>query len=134
MTMHRYGADQADLTINGIPMSEYGDTDPPVTIEDLDNRATLKRGIGKTSVRLDSQTRPKRLSVSLMPGSDQVRQLLALEKSGVDFFFTFRQRGTSEYVAAFDGVMTQRGGMGRAGRTSASDETFTFEFSDSEET
>ncbi|MEY8709493.1 hypothetical protein [Mangrovibacter phragmitis] len=132
--MHKYGASHADLTINGLPIDEFGDTDPPITIEDIDPRSTLKRGIGKTSVRLDSPTRPKRLSVSLMPGCDQVRQLIALEKSGVDFFFTFRQRGTDEYVAAFDGVMTQRGGMGRGGKQSASDETFTFEFADSEET
>lgn len=134
MTMKNYGASHADLIINGLPIDEFGDTDPPITIEDIDPRATLKRGIGKTSVRLDGPTRPKRLSVSLIPGCDQVRQLLALEKSGVDFFFTFRQRGTDETVEAFDGVMTQRGGMGRGGKQSASDETFTFEFADSEET
>jgi hypothetical protein len=134
MAMKNYGASHADLIINGLPIDEFGDTDPPITIEDIDPRATLKRGIGKTSVRLDGPTRPKRLSVSLIPGCDQVRQLLALEKSGVDFFFTFRQRGTDETVEAFDGVMTQRGGMGRGGKQSASDETFVFEFADSEET
>lgn len=134
MTMKNYGASHSDLTINGLSIDEYGDTDPPITIEDLDPRATLKRGIGRTSVRLDGPTRPKRLTICLMPGCDQVRQLLALEKSGVDFFFTFRQRGTDEYVAAFDGVMTQRGTQGRGGKTAASDETFTFEFADSEET
>ncbi len=134
MAMKNYGASHADLIINGLPIDEFGDTDPPITIEDIDPRATLKRGIGKTSVRLDGPTRPKRLSVSLIPGCDQVRQLLALEKSGVDFFFTFRQRGTDETVEAFDGVMTQRGGMGRGGKQSTSDETFTFEFADSEET
>lgn len=134
MAMKNYGASHADLTINGLPIDEFGDTDPPITIEDIDPRATLKRGIGRTSVRLDGPTRPKRLTVSLMPGCDQVRQLIAIEKSGVDFFFTFRQRGTDEYVAAFDGVMTQRGSLTRGGKTSASDEVFTFEFADSEET
>lgn len=134
MAMKNYGASHADLTINGLPIDEFGDSDPPITIEDIDARATLKRGIGKTSVRLDGPTRPKRLTVNLMPGCDQVRQLLAIEKSGVDFFFTFRQRRTDEYVAAFDSVMTQRGSLTRGGKTSASDEQFTFEFSDSEET
>lgn len=134
MTMHRYGADKADFTLNGLPINTWGDTDPPLTIEDLDARATLKRGIGKSSVRIDSQTRAKRVTINLLPGCDEVRQILALEKSGVDFFFTFRQRGTDETVSGFDGVMTQRGGMGRAGKQSASDETFTFEFNDSEET
>ena len=132
--MHKYGADKADFTLNGLPITTWGDTDPPLTIEDLDARSTLKRGIGKTSVRIDSQTRAKRVTICLIPGSDEVRQILALEQSGVDFFFTFRQRGTDELIAGYDGVMTQRGSMTRAGKTSASDETFTFEFADSEET
>lgn len=50
MTMKRYGADGANLTVFGIPIDDFGDTDPPITIEDLEPRATLKRGIGKTSV------------------------------------------------------------------------------------
>ncbi|EMB4322231.1 hypothetical protein RJ492_001203 [Pluralibacter gergoviae] len=134
MTMKRYGADGANLTIFGIPIDDFGDTDPPITIEDLENRATLKRGIGATNVRLDSKTRPKRLTVNLIPGSVQARQLLAAEKSGIDATFTFSQSGTDEYFVGFDGVMTQRGSAGRAGKTSVSDEQLIFEFGDSEET
>ncbi|MBQ4781244.1 hypothetical protein F9U38_12070 [Pectobacterium versatile] len=134
MTMKRYGADGANLTVFGIPIDDFGDTDPPITIEDLEQRATLKRGIGKTSVRLDSQTRPKRLTISLIPGSDQVRQILAVEKTGVDATFTFFQTGTAETVMGFDGVLTNRGSMTRGGKTSVSDEQFIFEFADSEET
>ncbi|MFP9515669.1 hypothetical protein AB6D49_07245 [Pectobacterium brasiliense] len=134
MTMKRYGADGANLTVFGIPIDDFGDTDPPITIEDLEQRATLKRGIGKTSVRLDSQTRPKRLTISLIPGSDQVRQILAVEKTGVDATFTFFQTGTAETVMGFDGVLVNRGSMTRGGKTSVSDEVFTLEFADSEET
>ncbi|WP_252318102.1 hypothetical protein [Candidatus Symbiopectobacterium endolongispinus] len=89
MTMKRYGADGANLTVFGIPIDDFGDTDPPITIEDLEPRTTLKRGIGKTSVRLDSQTRPKRLTINLIPSSDQVRHILAVEKTGVDATFSF---------------------------------------------
>lgn len=134
MTMKRYGADGANLTVFGIPVDDFGDTDPPITIEDLEPRATLKRGIGKTSVRLDSQTRPKRLTISLIPGCDQVRQILAVAKTGVDATFTFFQTGTAETVMGFDGVLVNRGTMGRGGKTSVSDEQFIFEFADSEET
>lgn len=133
MAMNQYGADGSNLTVFGIPLDEFGDTDPPITIEDIEDRATLKRGIGGTSLRLDNQTRPKRLTVNLMPGSDQVRQIIAAEKSGVDATFEFRQSGTGERVAGFDGVMTQRGQMGRGGRTTVSDEQLIFEFADSEE-
>lgn len=134
MAMNRYGAAEASLTINGIPIEEFGDTDPAVTIEDIDQRSTLKRGIGGTSNRIDSQTRPKRLTVNLLPGSDEVRQLLAIEKSGADFSATFRQTGTAEIVTMFDGVLITRGPMGRAGRTTVTDEQFIFEFANSEET
>jgi len=134
MTMKRYGADGANLTVFGIPIDDFGDTDPPITIEDLEPRATLKRGIGKTSVRLDSQTRPKRLTINLIPGCDQVRQILAVAKTGVDATFTFFQTGTAETVMGFDGVLVNRGSMGRGGKTSVSDEQFIFEFADSEET
>ncbi|MGL9720094.1 hypothetical protein [Symbiopectobacterium sp.] len=134
MTMKRYGADGANLTVFGIPIDDFGDTDPPITIEDLEPRATLKRGIGKTSVRLDSQTRPKRLTINLIPGSDQVRQILAVEKTGVDATFSFFQTGTAETVLGFDGILVNRGSMTRGGKTSVSDESFIFEFADSEET
>ncbi|MCR9028329.1 hypothetical protein NXA99_07250 [Citrobacter amalonaticus] len=134
MTMHRYGADGANLVVFGIPINNFGDTDPPITIEDIENRATLKRGIGGRAVRLDNQTRPKRLTINLLPGSDEVRQILAVEKSGVDATFSFSQSGTNERVVGFDGVLTTRGSMGRAGKTTVSDEQFVFEFNDSEET
>lgn len=134
MTMQRYGADGANLTVFGIPVSDFGDTDPPITIEDIEPRSTLKRGIGGTSLRLDSKTTPKRLTINLMPGSTQVRQIIAAAKSGADATFSFRQTGTAEMVVGYDGILVNRGTMGRGGKTSVSDEQFTFEFADSEET
>lgn len=134
MALKRYGADGANLTVFGIPIEEFGDTDPAITIEDIDPRSTLKRGIGGTSLRLDSKTRPKRLTINLMPGSAEVRQILAAEKSGVDATFTFSQTGTQEKVVGFDGVLVNVGTLGRAGKTNVSDHSFTFEFADSEET
>lgn len=133
MALVKYGRDQSNLSINGIVIEEFGDTDPAVTIEDIDVRATLKRGVGRTSLRLDSATRPKRMTVNLMPGSDVVSQLLALEKTGADMTATFSITGGNEKVAMFDGVITNRGSMGRVGRTSVSDESFILEFADSEE-
>ncbi len=134
MTMHRYGADGSNLTVFGIPIDDFGDTDPPITIEDLEPRAALKRGIGGTSVRLDNKTRAKRLTINLIPSSVQARQLLAVEKSGIDATFTFSQTGTDERFAGFDGIMTNRGSATRAGKSGVSDEQFIFEFADSEET
>lgn len=134
MSMQMYGADGANLTVFGIPIDDFGDTDPPITIEDLEPRATLKRGIGKTSVRLDNPTRPKRLTINLIPGSEQARQIIAVEKTKVDATFSFFQTGTAETILGFDGILVNRGSTTRAGKTGVSDEQFIFEFADSEET
>lgn len=134
MGLKQYGASGANLTVFGIPIDEFGETDPPISIEDIESRSTLKRGIGRTSVRIDPLTRPKRLTINLMPDSSQVRQILAAEKSGIDATFSFHQNGTNETFAGFDGVLVSRGPVARGGKSSASDEQFVFEFADSEET
>lgn len=133
MALTAYGAEGANLTVFGIPIDEFGDTDPPITIEDVEPRSTLKRGIGGTSLRMDNVTNPKRLTINLMPGSEQVRQILAAARSGVDATFTFSQTGTGERVAGFDGILENRGQLGRGGKTTVSDESLVFVFADSEE-
>lgn len=134
MAMNKYGAAGANLTVFGIPIDEFGDTDPAITISDIEQRSTLKRGLGGTSLRMDNATSPKRLVINLMPGSTQVRQILAAARSGIDATFTFSQSGTSEKFAGFDGILINRGDATRASKTSVSDESLTFEFADSEET
>ena len=134
MPMNKYGADSVNLIINGIVLEEFGDTDPPIRVSDVEDRATLKRGIGGTSLRLDNVTRPKQLDVYLMPGSEEVRQLIALEKSGADIGFTLTVQGTQERVVGFSGIIQTRGDLERAGKTSISDEQFTIVCADSEET
>jgi len=134
MAMDSYGAANTNLVINGITIEEFGDTDPPINVSDIEDRATLKRGLGGTSLRLDNATRPKQLDVYLMPGSEEARQLLALEATGADIYFTLTVSGTGERIAAGPGVIQTRGSVDRAGKTSVSDEQFTIICADSEET
>lgn len=131
--MKDYGANGANLVLFGIPIQEYGDTDPAITIEDIEPRNVLKRGIGGSSVNMSNKTNPKRLTVNLVPDSDEVRQIIAASKTGTDATFSFSQLGTGEKIVGFDGVLINRGQMGRAGKTTVTDEQFIFEFSDSEE-
>jgi len=133
MALTKYGAAEASLVINGIPIEEFGDTDPPITLDDAEERTVQKDGIGGTGLRLDRVNQPKTLVVNLMPGSDEVRQLLAVQATGADFTCTFRQIGTNEVTVMWDGTMNRRGPQGRAGRGSVTDEQFTFRFRDSQE-
>lgn len=133
MALKNYGAEGSNLTIFGIPIEQFGDSDPAITIEDLEERSTLKRGLGGTSLRMDNVTTPKRLIVNLMPDAEEVRQILAAARAGTDATFTFTQSGTNEFCSGFDGVLVNRGNLERAGKTSVSDERLTFEFADSEE-
>lgn len=132
--MIHYGTNNSYLTINGIVIENFGNTDPPYTISDLEDRAVIQGGVGQTGVRLDNARRPKQLVVNLMPGSDEARQLLALEKTGADLNATHRVGGAGERVEMFEGVIQRRGDMGRAGKSSVTDEQFTIVFLNSEET
>jgi hypothetical protein len=133
MAMIDYGAAGANLSINGITISSFGDVDPPIVIEDIEPRSALKRGTGGLAVRLDNVTRAKRLTINLLPGSDEARQIIALDKTRVDFFGTFSQSGTGESLMFYSGILVNRGQVGRGGKTNASDDQFIFEFNDSEE-
>jgi hypothetical protein len=133
MAMIDYGAAGANLSINGITISSFGDVDPPIVIEDIEPRSALKRGTGGLAVRLDNVTRAKRLTVNLLPGSDEARQIIALDKTRVDFFGTFSQSGAGESLVFYSGILVNRGQIGRGGKTNASDDQFIFEFNDSEE-
>lgn len=134
MAMFKYGPDGANLVIGGIPIDDFGDTDPAITIEEMEPRTQQKRGLGGAAVRFDNVTAPIRLTVNLMPGSDQARQLNALGRSGADITFTFAQSGTPEKWAGFDGVIENRGQEGRAGKSTVSDTQFVLTFNDSEST
>lgn len=132
--MDKYGSANSTLIINGIEIENFGDTDPPINISDEEDRATLKRGIGGRTLRLDNRTRPKRVTVNILPGSPESRQLIAVAKSGADFSAYFKQAGTDESETMFDGILIQRGDRGRGGKTTVSDDQFVFLFGDSEET
>ena len=134
MAMALYGSENTYLTINGITIENYGDTDPPYVISDLEDRAVIKGGIGQTGLRLDNARRPRQLVVNLMPGSDEVRQLVALDKARAPITATHRVGGTDEAVVMTDGVIQRRGDMGRAGKANVSDDTWTFVFLTSDET
>ena len=133
MSMVNYGAAGSNLSINGITISSFGDTDPPITIDDIGTRSELKSGTGGGSLRLDNVTRGKTLVIHLLPDSDEARQIIALDKARVDFYGSFSQSGSKESLLFFNGILKNRGQIGRGGKAKVTDDQFTFEFNDSEE-
>lgn len=133
MALTNYGPEGVNLTINGIPIEELGTTDPPITVADVENPTEIKRGLGGSSVRMDRVTRAKRLTVNVMPGSAESRQLIALIKSGADISFALTVNGTNEKEAGFDGVPEQRGDRTRGGGSEPSDDQFVFLCADGDE-
>lgn len=131
-----YSAADGLLTINGISISEYGESDPSITVEDVKPRTNLKYGLGGGATALDAVNTPKRLTVNLMPGSAQARSLVALMKAKTTIQATWTQLGSLEAEALIDGRIVNRGARGRISEqpSALSDEQFVIEFRDSTET
>jgi len=136
MAISNYSSADGLLTINGTSINDWGETQPSVSIEDINPRVALKRGLGGNMAAMDPTTTPKRLTVNLLTGSPQARYLVGLLKSRVTIQATWTQMGTVETEVFIDGRITSRGPRGRIAEqtTSLSDEQFVIEFRDSTET
>lgn len=134
--LQNYSAADGLLTINGTAITDFGETDPSVVIEDINPRAQLKRGLGAGAAAIHPVTIRKRLTINLMPGSPQARWLIGLSKAKTTLQATWTQMGTAEAEALIDGVIVSRGARGRIAEQSSalSDEQFVIEFRDSTET
>lgn len=136
MAYKDYSISGSILTLNRVTIDQFGETDGAIEVDDIDPRSTIKRGIFGGGARLRPATRPKRMTIYLMPGCDQVRWLIAQDKAGVTIHGIWQQQGTLEKEVFVDGEIVSRGTRKRAARTDAglSDEVFVIEFLDSTET
>ena len=134
--LHNYSTPDGLLVINGISITDWGETKPSMTSEDIKPRASLKYGMGGGAAVIDPVTTPKKLTINLMTGSTQARTMIALMKAKTTIQGGWTQLGSAESEFFIDGRIISRGARGRitdeAG--SLSDEQFVFEFRDSTET
>ena len=135
MALSNYSAADGLLVINGINITDWGESDPSMTIEDLVDRATFKRGMGGAAAVIDPVALPKKLTINLLTGSSQARTMVALMKSKSTIQAAFTQMGSVESEGLIDGRITSRGPRGRIASSSGalSDEQFVIEFRDSTE-
>ncbi len=136
MALRNYNAVDGLLLINGTNITDWGETQPAMTIEDINPRSVLKNGLGGGAAKLKPVTKKKRLTVNLLPGSDQARFLVALDNADATIQASFTQVGSAEAEVLIDGTIMQRGPRGRIAEQSGSlsDEQFIIEFRDSTET
>ena len=136
MAIRNYSSADGLLVINLINITEWGETDPALSIEDINPRTSMKYGLGGGAAALNPVAIRKRLTVNLLPGSAQARTLIALMKSKATIQAGWTQLGSVEAEALIDGRILSRGPRNRITEQagSLSDEQFVIEFRDSTET
>lgn len=136
MAIHNYSSADGLLLIQGINITDWGESEPALTIEDVKPRTNFKHGLGGGRAALEPATTPKRVTIKLLTGSEQARSLVALMKAKTAIQGSWTQLGSVESEIFVDGRITNRGPRGRIAETSGglSDEQFIIEFADSTET
>lgn len=135
MSISSFSPGDGLLILNGIEITEFGQTTSPITIEDVNPRTQMTYGLGGGALSMKPVTRRKRLTVNLLPGSAQSRSLVAMEKADVTIQGSWAQLGQIEAEVLVDGKIVSRGPRGRAGESTGSvtDDQFVIEFRDSSE-
>lgn len=127
MALNNFSTDASVHTINGRQITDFGETDPPVSNEPIDPKSTLRRGLGGNAVRLDRINPGRRLTINLNPGSADAAFMQGLFNSNANITYAYTQIGTNESAAGAEGVIVNDGSQGRAGST-ITDDQFIIEF------
>jgi hypothetical protein len=115
------------LTINGATVDEWGQTDPPLTLEQIDDKEVLVRGLSGGAARIRRINEGWSLTVNLQPGSENSKYLSTLANNAVGVSASYATIGTNENWIGTEGVMTRQPSMGRGG-PGFTDDQFQFQF------
>lgn len=129
-----FSGNDSVLIIGGVRMENLSDAG--YTIEYINNFATTRTGINGRGIRNRATTRPVRVTVSLLPDSDEKHEILALDRAGaLEGASSHTQIGTGEVITMFGLSLTMIDSRTRGVQTAdqVSDDVLTFEFTDSEE-
>jgi len=135
MSIRDYSSADGLLIINGTNITDWGQTQPALSIEDINPRVQMQYGLGGGAAAMDPATQRKRVTINLLTGSDQARYLVALAKAKTTIQGSWTQLGSVEAEVFIDGRIVSRGPRGRIVENtgSLSDEQFVIEFRDSTE-
>lgn len=108
-------------------VNDWGRTDPPFTVEQIDDSAVLSRGLGGNAARFHRINPGLRLTLNLMPGSSQATALQALVLARTEMSGSYASIAGLEGAVFSEGVITRGKSMARGG-PGMNDATFVIEF------
>ncbi len=127
MALHNYSTDAFVTTVNGRPITDWGETDPPYTDDPIDPRSALRRGRGGNAIRTDRKNPGRQVTLNLNPGGPDSAYIQGLFESNATVTLSRQQIGTLEQAVGVEGVIVNDGTVGR-GSDSISDDQFIIEF------
>lgn len=128
MALTNMSVDNCLIVISGVGvLSDWGRTDPPFTIEQIDDSAVLSRGLGGNAVRVHRKNPGVRVTANLMPGSPQALALQAAVGAKQEMSGSYVNIDGLEGAVFAEGVVTRGKSMARGG-PGLNDATFVMEF------
>lgn len=128
MALSDLSVENTIVVITGVGvLDDWGRTDPPFTVEPIDDSATLSRGLGGNAVRFHRKNPGLRLTVNLMPGSPQALALQAQVNAKSEVSGSYASVAGLEGAVFSEGVVTRGKSMARGG-PGLNDATFVMEF------
>ena len=116
------------IVITGVGvLDDWGRTDPPFTVEQIDDSAVLGRGLGGNAFRFHRKNSGLRVTVNLMPGSPQALALQAQVTAKSEVSGSYASIAGLEGAVFGEGVVTRGKSMARGG-PGLNDATFVMEF------
>ncbi|HEC73113.1 MAG TPA: hypothetical protein ENI26_01935 [Methylophaga aminisulfidivorans] len=122
MAINNFSVEQIVVTVNGREITDWGESEQPISEAPIDPKATLRRGKGGGAVRLDRVNPGRALTLSLNPGSPDSAYMQSLFNSNATITYTRQVIGTLEKVIGTEGVIVNDGPVNRGGQTISDDE------------
>jgi hypothetical protein len=126
MALNNFSTDLWVVNLNGRDLTDWGETSPPYTDDEIDPPSVLRRGQGGNAVRLDRINPGRSVTLNLQPGSPDSAYVNALMISKADITIGARQVGTLEAKLGSEGCITSKGSAGRGG-ADITDDVYTIE-------
>lgn len=132
MALENFSAENCIHVITGVGViDEWGRTDPPATIEYIDDNGNLIRGLGGNAVRFHRKNPGIRVTYNLMPGSRQATALQAMVVAKQEVSGSYAHLAGLEGGVYSEGIVTRGKSMARGG-PGLNDQTFVLEFNKGE--